>query len=81
MSRADNDQDGTGNNGDADDDNDGYADITEANSGTDPLDGVHFPGSGGELSFDKVVGIVTGGQNEAAVVVRRWNGSTRSSLG
>ena len=36
---ADNDQDGTGNNADTDDDNDGYADITEANSGTDPETG------------------------------------------
>ena len=57
---------------DTDDDGDGFHDLTELNAGTDGLDGFHFPGSGGALSFDKQAAFVSGEETETTIYVNRW---------
>jgi hypothetical protein len=51
----DTDGDGIGNNGDLDDDDDGYSDADELQAGTDPLDSISFPVSVPTLSPEKSV--------------------------
>ena len=51
----DTDGDGIGNNGDLDDDDDGYSDAEELQAGTDPLDSASFPVSVPTLSPEKSV--------------------------
>lgn len=51
----DTDRDGIGNNGDLDDDDDGYSDAAELEAGTDPLDSISFPVSVPTLSPEKLV--------------------------
>ena len=64
----DTDSDGTGNNADTDDDGDGYSDAFESNSGTNALDALSYPSSGGYINAR--AWLVRGDQLSAKAKVR-----------